>query len=161
MKIKSVFILGIAASLIFISAGTILSQEPSVSGEASSPTEVTAPVDVTAATQNEPEVEWVWGEVVSLDAQNKTFVVKYLDYENDQEREMTLNVDEKTSYENIKSIDEIKPKDTLSIDYTVTADSKNIAKNISLEKPEVAPPLEPGANEVTPENLQPPPATQE
>lgn len=161
MKIKMGFILGIAASLILISAGTILSQDYSVSGEASSPTEVTAPVDVAAATQNEPEVQWVWGEVLSLDAQNKAFVVKYLDYENDQEKELTINVDDKTTYENIKSIEEIKPTDTLSIDYTVTADGKNIAKNISLEKPEVTPPLEPGANEVTPENLQPVPATQE
>jgi uncharacterized membrane protein len=94
----------------------------------------------------EPEVQWVWGEVVSVDPQNKIFSVKYLDYESDQEKEFAMNVNEETAYENIKSADEIKPKDAVSIDYIVTSEGKNMAKNISLEKPEVtAAPVEPAA----------------
>jgi uncharacterized Zn finger protein len=61
-------------------------------------------------------------------------LVKYLDYDADQEKEMAINVDEKTIYENVKSIDEIKPQDTVSIDYIVSPEGKNIAKNISIEK---------------------------
>jgi len=151
MKIKSGLILGIVVCLIFISARTIFSQEPTEQGGPG----------IVPETQNEPEVQWVWGEVFSLDAQNKTFVVKYLDYEADQEKEITINVDDKTTYENIKSIDEIKPKDALSIDYIVTPEGKNIAKNISLEKPEATPMPQAGETETTPENLQPVPAVEE
>lgn len=149
MKIKTGLILGIVVSLIFISARTIFSQEPTEQGGA------------VPETQNEPEVQWVWGEALSIDAQNKTFVVKYLDYEADQEKEITINVDDKTTYENIKSIDEIKPKDALSIDYIVTPEGKNIAKNISLEKPEATPIPQAGETETTPENLQPVPVLEE
>ncbi len=82
-----------------------------------------------------PEVQWLWGEVVSVDTTAKTMIVKYLDYETDTEKEITINVDDKTTYENAKSLDEIKTQDTLSIDY-VAVDGKDIAKNISVEKNE-------------------------
>ncbi len=124
MKIKTGLILGIMVSLIFISARTIFSQEPTIQGGA------------IPENQNEPEMQWVWGEVVTLDTQNKTVLVKYLDYETDQEREISINIDEKTTYENIKSIDELKPKDAVSIDYIISPDGNNVAKNISFEKPE-------------------------
>lgn len=114
MKIKKALVLGITAFLIFISANLIFSQEA----------------------QNNPDTQWVWGEVSSMDTQNKAILVKYLDYETDQEKEIIINTDDKTTYENIKSIDEIKQKDTVSIDYIVSPDGKNIAKNISVEKPE-------------------------
>jgi hypothetical protein len=87
---------------------------------------------------NGPEVQWLWGEVVSVDPAQNAFVVKYLDYETDQEKEITIAVDEKTAFENIRSLDEIKPQDTLSVDYIVVAAGTHIAKNISVEKPEEA-----------------------
>ncbi|MCX5711237.1 MAG: hypothetical protein NT060_04710 [Candidatus Omnitrophica bacterium] len=68
---------------------------------------------------------------------NKTLTLKYLDYETDQEKDINLSVDEKTAYESVKSLDEIKIKNTLSVDY-VAKDGFNIAKNISLEKGETA-----------------------
>ena len=89
-----------------------------------------------AALEKEGDSQWVWGEVVSLDSQAKTITLKYLDYETDQEKELVLIVDNRTAYENVKSFDEIKVKDTLSVDYAVESESKNNAKNISLEKPE-------------------------
>jgi len=95
---------------------------------------VTAPA---APLQNENNAQWAWGEVTNLDSQAKTLTLKYLDYETDQEKELLLAVDEKTTYENIKSFDEIKVKDTLSIDYAATpVGDKYIAKNISLENPD-------------------------
>jgi len=114
MKRKTGLILAITASLIFISANLIFSQE----------------------VQNNPDTQWVWGEVSILDTQNKAILVKYFDYETDQEKEINIDIDDKTTYENIKSMDELKPKDTVSIDYIVSPDGKNIAKNISIEKPE-------------------------
>jgi len=103
---------------------------------------ITAPWLVAFAQEaNEINMQWVWGEVVSLDSQAKTVILKYLDYETDQEKELALVIDEKTTYENIKSFDEIKVKDILSIDYAAGPEDKNVAKNISLEKPDALPPV--------------------
>jgi len=104
----------------------------------------------------EPEMQWLWGEVVSVDPANSQVTVKYLDYDNDTEKEMVVNVDEKTGYENSKSIGDIKSGDTVSIDYVVSPEGKSVAKNISVEKPENTQNLQEGA---MPEDLKmPPPA---
>lgn len=91
-----------------------------------------------AAVQSMPkdtsETQWAWGEVTNLDLSAQTFTLKYLDYETDQEKDIVLTVDEKTAFENIKRLDEVKIKDTLSVDYMVDTDGKNIAKNINFEK---------------------------
>lgn len=89
---------------------------------------------VTEVSGNENDTQWAWGEVTNTDILAKTFTLKYLDYEADQEKELVLTVDEKTVFENIKGLEEIKIKDTLSIDYVVSVDNKNIAKNISFEQ---------------------------
>lgn len=150
MEKRTVLGLLIVASLIFISAMTIFAQEP------------TTPTVATPVTKNEPETQWVWGEVVNMDPQNKMILVKYLDYETDQEKKISITVDDKTTYENIKSIDEIKPLDALSIDYIVSPEGKNVAKNISLEKPENAPKAQPEATEESvPKEPQQQGATQE
>lgn len=108
-----------------------------------SPTEEEVPLSIQSEVPP-PESEesgtlWLWGEVVSLDAASGQILVKYLDYETDSEKEITINVDDRTTYENVKSIGEIKPKDTVSIDYRVNPEAKNIAKNISVEKLETIP----------------------
>jgi len=123
--------------IIFIMSATFIAfaEEPVVAPADSA----TASVDQPAALKIENETQWAWGEVTNLDAQAKTLTLKYLDYETDQEKDLVLAVDEKTVFENIKSFDEIKINDTLSIDYTVGADGKNIAKNINFEKPDSSP----------------------
>lgn len=127
---KTGLILGIGVLLILIGSYAVFSQEATPPQE---PT-VTEP-----AATSEPETQWIWGEVVSLDLQKNELVVKYLDYETDEEKEIAIAVDDKTTYENVKSLTEIVPKDTLSIDYIVSAEGKNIAKNISVEQPESEP----------------------
>jgi hypothetical protein len=93
------------------------------------------------AAQTDPQLktymdtQWRWGEVISADAANKALTIKYLVFETDQEKELALVIDDSTVYENVKSLAEIQPKDILSVDFLVT-DSQNIAKNISIEKPE-------------------------
>ncbi len=98
------------------------------------------------------EVQWLWGEVVSVDNVKNQLVVKYLDYDADQEKEITITTDASTAFENARQLLDIKPQDTVSIDYTVNADLKNIAKNISVEKPEAEPtmPSEPVSEETPP-----------
>jgi len=131
MKQKIVLAGGITVFLVLISFYAAFSQEAATEATPTQEPAVTQP-----QTPMEPETQWVWGEVSRVDPEKNEVVVKYLDYETDQEKEITLGVDEKTTYENIKSLAEIKPKDTLSIDYVVTSDGKNMAKNISVEKAE-------------------------
>lgn len=127
MKRRIILILGSISLLIFINSSLIFSQESPGSIERGG---------VVSDSQAEPQVQWVWGEAVSVDSQNKTVLVKYLDYETDQEKEITIDIDDKTTYENIQSLCQIQPKDVLSIDYIVSPDGKNIARNISVERPE-------------------------
>lgn len=80
--------------------------------------------------------QWILGEVISVDTQKNEVLVKYLDYETEQEKEIAIMADNNTAYENVKSLAELKPKDTVSVDYVAGADGKNVAKNISVEAPE-------------------------
>lgn len=148
MREKRGFGLAVAVALVLINFNIAFSQEQAAQTEPVSAAE-TAPVAPTVATV---EAQWVWGEIVSVDAAKGEFAVRYLDYETDQEKEMTLSADDKTIYENAQSLADIKPKDTLSIDYVVNADGNNIAKNISVEKAEALP--EPAK---APEATEPPP----
>lgn len=132
MKAKIIVILSL---LILAGSGFAFSEDQALDTNT-----VSAPSDVTVTPQenvDSPNTQWVWGEVVSVDAQNKALKLKYLDYETDQEKEMVLNTDEQTSYDNIKSLEEVQPKDNISVDYVVK-DSKIIVKSIGLEKAENA-----------------------
>lgn len=92
------------------------------------------------------EIQWVWGEVVSVDANNNQINLKYLDYETDTEKEMSLIVDKDTRYEGVASLLDIKPQDTVSIDYIIK-EGKNIAKQVNVEK------IEDTTPEITPEDV--------
>jgi len=159
MKARTVFIMVIMASIIFISSKIAFSED-------AAPAQTMQPVETKSdaiqggavpaqATTQEPETQWVWGEVVTVDLANKTVFVKYLDYELDQEKEMAITAGDNTTFENVKSIDELKPKDTVSIDY-VSQDGKNVAKNISVEKPEA----QAAPQTQTPAQMETPPQAQ-
>lgn len=83
----------------------------------------------------EPETQWVWGEVVSVDAAGKLLTVKYLDYDTDTDKEIVLEVNDKTTFENVGSLAELKQGDNVGIDYMASGDGKNIASNIAVENP--------------------------
>jgi len=86
----------------------------------------------------EPQVldlKWVLGEVTNIDLENKVISIKYLDYEDSEEKNISILTGPDTTFENIKSLEEIKPQDYLSFDYILTQDGKNLAKVISLDKP--------------------------
>lgn len=135
MNLKKIVILSGLTIVMMTTAQIVFAEEAAVTPE--DYTVVTS--NQQDALQKESDIQWAWGEVTNLDNQAKTVTLKYLDYETDQEKELVLVVDEKTTLENIQDFNELKLKDTLSIDYVVEADNKNIAKNISLEKPEVSP----------------------
>lgn len=146
MRTKIILFLGIMTSFILISAYSAFSQEEA----AEKP-----PIQATQPTQDipsEPETQWIWGDAISIDTVAKKILVKYLDYETDTEKEISIDLDDKTTFENIKSLDGIKPQDTLSIDYIINPEGRNIAKNISVEKPE-------GAQNLPEENTKEEPKT--
>lgn len=132
MRQRIAVVLVITVCSVLISTACILSQ-----------TETDAVFEPNLETSTEPEILWLWGEVISVDIPRNQVLVKYFDYEADQEKEITINVDEKTTYENINSILDIRPESSLSIDYIVTADGKNIAKNISVDIEPSGPAVQP------------------
>ena len=118
----------------------------------------------TAATAQEKtegeDVSWVWGEVKAVDLTQGTLSLSYIDYQTEEEKLLTLNIDTDTKFENAKDLASLKVGDTASIDY-VLKDGKNIAKNVSIEKIEetaesTAP--EETVNETTPQETAPPQA---
>lgn len=138
MRQKMVLSLGIIISLMLLNVNLSFSQT-------NQEEQITAP-------QAEPETLWLWGEVVSVDPQKNEILIKTPDYETDQEKEIAVIVDGNTVFENVASLSEIKPNDTVTIDYMVSSDGKNIAKNINLEKPETEPtPVSEPTPEATPE----------
>jgi len=80
--------------------------------------------------------EWLYGEVNSVDVSARTLSLTYLDYDTDIENQAAVYIDSKTIFENVKSLEEIKTQDMVSVDYIVGADSRNLAVSISVEKPE-------------------------
>ncbi len=100
---------------------------------------------------------WLYGEVDSVDIINKNIVLTYLDYDTDIEKQATIHADAKTVFENVKSLEEIKPQDMVSIDYVVGTEGSNLAVNISVEKPEGAEDLniEPQVPEETGSEMKP------
>jgi len=127
MERKGITMIVAAASLFLFISGLAYAQDKTMTKEAQVSS---APAD------NSEDVQWLWGEVVAVNASNKEIRVKYVDYETDTEKEVSMFIDDKTTYENIKSLDEIKPQDGVTIDYLVNAEGKNIAQTVSLEKAE-------------------------
>jgi hypothetical protein len=120
--------MAIMASLILVGPGSIFSQEEKAEEKVE---DVVLPEN-----QTEPEILFVWGEVASVDVQKNELVVRRTDQEAGKEKDMTITVNEKTTFDNIQTLAQINPKDTLSVEYIVTAEGRNIAKNITVEKPE-------------------------
>lgn len=159
MRARIVLITVITASLVFIGSKMVFSED-AMPEQSSQPQDTQSEVIQGGAvpeTKVEPETQWVWGEVVTVDSINKAISIKYLDYETDQEKDITIAIDDKTTFENAASIEELKPTDTVSIDY-ISVDGKNIAENISVEKPEapVAPQVQAPETQIQPQDLTPP-----
>lgn len=123
LKIYAVFFVLISFLILF--NGLVLAQTPKP--------------ETPQAETKAPETQWVWGEVVFVDNSSGQLMVKYIDYETDSEKDITISTSAETTYENAAALADIKAKDTVSIDYTVSPEGKNMAKKISVEKAETSP----------------------
>lgn len=126
MKLVKIFLCG--AMFLFTIIGLALAQDPLEAGA------------VNQELKDSSDMQWVWGEVVNIDSKNNEVILKYLDYEDNQEKEIAITIDSGTVYDNIKSLEELKPHDSLSVDYMINKDGKNVAKNIGLDKPKESQP---------------------
>ncbi len=115
-------VLFLIAAVLLINLGSVLAEEGSVK-------------EMLSQDVKESDVQWVWGEVINVDSKNGTLSAKYLDYEDSREKDIAFSVDSNTVYEGIKSLEDVKLKDFLSIDYIITEDGSNLARNISMDKP--------------------------
>jgi hypothetical protein len=138
MRLKTSVILAVSAFLILINSGLTLAEEDSAAVEQGVASEISEQNTVPEA-KAEAEIQWLWGEVVSVDPLNNKLIAKYLDYETDSEKEISLVVDDQTTYENIKSLAELKTLNTISVDYALGRDGRYLIKNISVEKLEGPP----------------------
>ncbi len=130
----AVRILGIAVLVGIVSLTAAVAQQDPAAAEGTAGEQVPAPV--------EADVQWQWGEIVAVSPDQNSFTFKYLDYEADVEKEISVFADADTVFENVTALNELKAQDTVSIDFVQAPDGKYLAKNVSVEKPEVVQPIE-------------------
>ena len=85
------------------------------------------------------EMQWVWGEVTSLNPADNKMSLKYFDYETDKDKEIEVVADADTLFENAASLDGIRTGDNVSVDYVIkneSAGAVNLARTITLEPEE-------------------------
>ena len=117
MKRNGLILLGVAVIFI-LTATEIFSQA----------------VALTEQEEEFPIEDWVVGDVVALDLEGNQLALIYIDYQTNEEKEITIGVDDKTRYENVNKLQDIKVGDVVSIDYRITPGGKNIASTISVER---------------------------
>ena len=91
-------------------------------------------VTLTEQEEEFPVEDWVVGDVVALDLEGNQLALIYIDYQTNEEKEITIGVDDKTRYENVNKLQDIKVGDVISVDYRITPGGKNIASTISVER---------------------------
>jgi len=91
-------------------------------------------VTLTEQEEEFPVEDWVVGDVVALDLEGNQLALIYIDYQTNEEKEITIGVDDKTRYENVNKLQDIKVGDVVRVDYRITPGGKNIASTISVER---------------------------
>lgn len=102
-------------------------------------TETTKAPASAPAQQETPKVSElsIYGEVQAVNTQANSMTVQYYDYDSDEEKSIEVTFDKDTKLENVKAMDEVKKADWVDVTY-VSANGKNMAKTISVEKEEPA-----------------------
>jgi hypothetical protein len=95
-----------------------------------------------------PQIDFLWGHVVSINTENGTILIGYNDIETNQDKQANISVTKDTVLENVTELKEIAPGDSASIDYTLSPSQDMIAKSIWIEKPQQ------NESEISPGDLQ-------
>ena len=84
-----------------------------------------------------PEAQEAYGEVVSVDAAAASIAITEYDYEKDEDVNNTYTVDSAATYENVKSLGEVKVGDWVALTIKPQAEGKNIATSVYVERYDV------------------------
>lgn len=95
--------------------------------------EITAPAAATAATPA-TEAQEAYGEVVSVDVATASITVTEYDYEKDEDVNNTYVIDKSATYENVKSLGEVKVGDWVALTIKPQSEGKNIATSVYVER---------------------------
>ena len=80
------------------------------------------------------EGQEAYGEVVSIDVKAGTIAITEYDYEKDQDINKTYTIDKAATYENVKSLGEIKVGDWVALTLKPEKEGANIAASVYVER---------------------------
>ena len=89
-------------------------------------------VPVTGFAQEEEQGLYSYGEVLSANQDQMT--VREFDYETGEETDIVYYFIADTILDSVESADQIKPGDLVDVEFTVSADGKNIAKEVLVDR---------------------------
>lgn len=122
---SSACLMALLALMIFAHAlagqGQAIAQEPEAPAAGAEPAKA---VDLS-----------LYGEAKTVDPDAGSISVQYYDYDNDEERTLSIMVDANTKLENAAALKDIAKDDWVDVVYSVV-DGKNVAKSIKVEKEE-------------------------
>jgi len=80
------------------------------------------------------DAQEAYGEVVSVDVNAGTLIITEYDYEKDEDINNTYAIDKAATYENVKSLAEVKAGDWVALTLKPGAGSMNIAISVYVER---------------------------
>ena len=90
------------------------------------------PINSVAQDQDEKQVFYSYGEVLSVI--KGQIIVREFDYETGEETDIVYYITADTILDSVESADQIKPSDLVDVEFTVSEDGKNIAKEILVDR---------------------------
>ena len=78
-------------------------------------------------------MEWVMGIVKSVNLEDKTIDVSYYDFENDEDKVITISTNDRTEYIGMK-LKDINPGDDIEVSYMYSNDGTPIAEAVITAK---------------------------
>ena len=84
-----------------------------------------------------PQEISIYGEVKSVNIAANSIIMKYYDYDSDNEKSVEIMIDNNTKIEGTSTLNDIKQGNWADVNYKVV-DGKNMAKSIAVEKEEDA-----------------------
>ena len=90
------------------------------------------PINSVAQDQDEEQVFYSYGEVLSV-IQGQ-IMVREFDYATGEEKDVVYYITTDTILDSVESADQIKPSNLVDVEFTVSEDGKNIAKEILVDR---------------------------
>ena len=87
---------------------------------------------INSVAQDEDQFLYSYGEVLSV-AQDQ-IMVREFDYATGEEKDVVYYITADTILDSVESVDQIKPSDLVDVEFMVSEDGKNIAREILVDR---------------------------